>query len=117
MSKQVQQFGKGFGGIQNLVGLSALGPKKLRLSPSKLKAPQDTETRLIEGFKSSLEIVQVFSEKLDLGERTFLNVEQVQNLKLDFDQIWQLSSESHSTFKSFMSKAYGVRQTIMDRED
>jgi hypothetical protein len=88
LSKQLQTFGKGFGGIQNLVGLSALGTKKLRLSPSKLGAPQNSAQRLTEGFKSTLEIVPVFTEKLDLGERTFLNVEQMQNLKLDFDQIW-----------------------------
>ena len=60
-----------------MVGLSALGSKKLRLSPSKLGAPQNSGQRLIEGFKSNLEIVQVFSEKLDLGEQTFLNVEQM----------------------------------------
>jgi hypothetical protein len=113
----VQQFAKGFGGIQNLVGLSALGTKKLRLSPSKIKLPQYTEPRLIEGFKSTLEIVKVFPEKLDIGERTFLNVEQMQNLKLDFDQIWQLSLESDADFKSFTSKTFGIRQTILDRED
>jgi hypothetical protein len=71
-----------------LVGLSAMGSKKLRLSPSKLGAPQNSALRLIEGFKSNLEINQVFSEKLSLEGNKFLNVEQMQNLKLDFDQIW-----------------------------
>lgn len=71
-----------------MVGLNALGAKKLRLSPSKLGAPQTQEVQLIEGFESKIQIVPVFSEKQDIGQNTYLNVEQVQSLKLDFDQIW-----------------------------
>ena len=67
LSKQLQQFGKNFGG-----GLSSLGGKKLRLSPSKLGAPQ--EASMSEAFQSKLKLVPVFSEKHELAENTFLNV-------------------------------------------
>ena len=74
LSKQValNQFGKSFGGIQNMM---MLGSKKLRLSPSKLGAPQIQENKLQEGFQSKLKMVKVLSEKHDIGEATFLNVE------------------------------------------
>jgi len=74
LSKQValKQFGKSFGGIQNMM---MLGSKKLRLSPSKLGAPQIQETKLQEGFQSKVKMVKVLSEKHDIGEATFLNVE------------------------------------------
>ena len=47
LSKQLGQFGKPFSGIQNMM---MLGSKKLRLSPSKLGAPQIQESMLQEGF-------------------------------------------------------------------
>lgn len=63
-----------------------------------------------------MKIVPVFTEKHDLDETTFLNVEQIQGLKLDFDQTWALSSESKGDCKSYMFKSYGSRQSILDNE-
>jgi hypothetical protein len=72
ISKQLGQFGKSFGGIQNMM---MLGSKKLRLSPSKLGAPQIQETKLQDGFQSKVKMAKVLSEKHEIGEATFLNVE------------------------------------------
>lgn len=73
------------------MGMQALQSKKLRLSPSKLGAPQNQEPKLIDGFQSKLKVEKILQEKHDLGDGCKLNVEQIQGLKLDFEKLWVLS--------------------------
>jgi hypothetical protein len=44
-----------------------------------------------------------------LNENTYLNVEQAQGLKIDFEQLWQLEADSVQTCKSYSSRMYGER--------
>jgi hypothetical protein len=86
------------------------------LSPSKLQAPQQAKPNvaktLQEGFESDLAFQAVLTDKLKLAEETYLNIQltNLTKLKLDFDSIWELSQNAHSSCNSYMSQQYGPKK-------